>query len=132
MPKQKQYQQKFRRGWIKHKLLRNWLLEVKESKGVGHCKLCKCDINAKYSGLITHMKSKKHTNANPGKTVPLTNYWQISPKNTLSRLEETLARFVSCHLSVVNNDHLVDLCKNLIGDSKTSNNSKCISQNVQK
>ena len=124
MPKQKQYKQKFRSEWLKHELFREWLLEVKENSGVGHCKLCKCDINAKYSDLVTHMKSKKHINANPGKTVPLTNFLQISPKNSVSKLEGTLAMFVSCHLSIVNTDHLVDLCKNRIDDSKTTTQLK--------
>jgi hypothetical protein len=85
MPKQKQYKQKFRREWLKPELFQDWLLEpAKENSGVGHCKLCKGDIDAKYSDLIMHMKSKEHTNANPGKTLPLTNYLQISPKYSVS------------------------------------------------
>ena len=44
-------QTKFRIEWLKQEVFRNWLVEVKESNSVAHCKLCKCDINAKYSDL---------------------------------------------------------------------------------
>ena len=52
------------------------------------------------------MKSKKHIKATPIKSVPITN------------------------LSIVNTDHLVDVCKNSITDSKTTaqlkmHRSKC-------
>lgn len=53
--------------------------------------------------------------------VPLTEYLYIMTKsNEVSKLEGTIAMFVNLYLSIVNMDHLVDLCKNCIGDCKTN------------
>ena len=125
MRKQKQYKQKFRKQWLRNEMFKNWLMEVSNNPHTAYRKFCICEINAKYSDLIGHLNAKKHMKSNPLilKTIPITEF--CKPKcQEISKLEGNIAMFMSCQCATMNCDHLVDLCKNTIDDSKIASKLK--------
>ena len=115
------YSQKYRQEWLKVPAFTKWLYEVPTNPSKAHCKFCKCDILAKYSLLTSHCEIKKHKLSNPYKSASLENY--VVKKND-KILEANLAMFICCHSSFNSCDHLVNLCKNSICESKTINKVK--------
>ena len=80
--------------------------------------MCKCTITAKYSDLIVHLSSKKHSNAIKTPVPEITKFLvKKSDKN--SRLEAQLALNLGCYSPILNCDHLTEMLKSTINDSKT-------------
>lgn len=67
----------------------------------------------KHHDFIMHIKSNKHIKATGKNKVPFKHV--ASKSNDVSKIEETIDLFFSLYLSIVNSDHLIDLCKNLLG-----------------
>ena len=57
------------------------------------------------------------------KTISITEFCKPKCQET-SKLEGNIAMFMSCHCAIMNCDHLVDLCKNTIHDSKIASKLK--------
>ena len=73
---------------------------------------------AKYSDLTVHSSSKKHNNAVKTPAPEITKFLiKISDKN--SRLEAQLALNLACHSPILHCNHLTEMLKSTIKDSKT-------------
>ncbi len=72
MPKFKQYQQKFRKEWLREEAFKEWLAPLDFDENKAYCKFCRCEVNAKYQDLKVHALSKKHKKSLPFKAVPIT------------------------------------------------------------
>ena len=57
------YEQKFRKEWMKDKLLKDWIAVVVGDDSKAFCKFCKFDIKAKYQDLKQHKQTTKHISA---------------------------------------------------------------------
>ena len=91
---------------------------MKNNSPRAYCNLCKCTITANHSDLIVHSSSKKHSNA--VKTpVPKITKFLIKKSNKNSRLEAQPALNFACNSPILNCDHLTEMLKNTINDSKT-------------
>lgn len=112
----KKYSQKFRKEWLKCKSFNSWLCELPADPTKAYCKLCKCEIQAKYCQLVNHKKTNKHISAYPVGTKPITNFI-VQKCNKVANVEAKFALFVCCHTAIATSDHLVDMCKNVVNDS---------------
>ena len=100
-------------------------MQVPGNPHKSHCKYCDCDLKAKYEDLKHHISSKKHAERLSGRKVtPLTNIFKCIKQNASSKVEGSIAMFLSCHCAIANCVHLIDMLKNNIGDSKVVNNVK--------
>ena len=81
--------------------------------------MCKCTINAKkYSDLTVHSNFKKHSNT--VKTpVPQITKFLVKKSDKNSRWEAQFALNLACHSPILNCDHLTEMLKSTINDSKT-------------
>lgn len=105
----KLYSQKFRKEWLTHTKLKDWIAESENSEKA-YCKYCKCDIVAKFSCLEQHSETKKHFNAlgrvTKNKPIP------FKPVNyKLQQQEATLSMYIAVHSSIAPVDHLGEVCK---------------------
>ena len=113
MPKVKKYQQKFRKEWLNDVSLKDWIMQVPGNYNKSRCKYCNCELKAKYQDLKNHIKSKKHVATLCGRNItPLTNIFKCTNNNASSKIEGSIAMFLSCHCAIANCDHLVDMMKN--------------------
>ena len=97
MPKYKQYQQKFRKEWLKDEALKDWITSSEADKKKAHCVYCKCDLNAKYQDLRLHAQCMKHKNSLPCNAVPSTTSFIKPVNNEAHNIEGCIAMFLSCH-----------------------------------
>ena len=81
-----------------------------------YCNVCKCTITAKYSDLTVHSNSKKHSNAVKTLVPEIT---KLLVKKSDKNLEAQVALNLACHSPILNCDHLTEMLKSTIGDSKT-------------
>ena len=102
---------------MQDKLLKDWIAAVVGDDSKGFCKFCKCNIKAKYQDLKHHKKTKKHISACPFKNRTLDLFVKLGWNKT-SPLEGNIALFLCCHSAISNCDHLVDMFKNKVCDSK--------------
>lgn len=58
--KQKVYKQKFRKAWLHDEVLEDWVMAIADDPTKAYCKICDCELKAKYQELKLHSKSKKH------------------------------------------------------------------------
>ena len=124
MPKVKQYKQKFRsEEWLKANEFKDWIREVQGDSSKAYCCVCKANLSAKYSDLMQHSKTKKHINASG---TPVTNISKfiVQKYDGTSRLEGDIALFLACHAAIVNCDHLTDMLKCTVDDSKVTSQLK--------
>ena len=87
------------------------------------CKYCKCEVKSKYQDLKQHAQSKKHQNSCPF-TKTLDSYVKTDACNESNKLEGSVALYLCCHSAISSCDHLVDMCKNNITNSKTVSQMK--------
>lgn len=93
------------------------------------CKFCKGSINARFSDLIAHSHSKKHTKAaepfssKRQKKLP---FEVISQDCKLRRaiIEASLSLFVTCHSAFLPIDHLSELTKKCFKDNSAAGKLK--------
>ena len=98
MSKVKKYQQKFRKEWLNDVCLKNWIMEVPGNYNKSCCKYCNSELKAKYQHLKNHISSKKHAAAlSAGNITPLTNIFKCTTNNASSKIEGSIAMFLSCH-----------------------------------
>ena len=91
---------------------------MKNDSSRAYSKVCKCTTTAKYSDLNVHSSSKKHSNA--VKTpVPEITEFLVKKSDKNSRLEAQIALNLACHSPILNCDHLTEMLKSTINDSKT-------------
>lgn len=104
----KKYTQKFRKEWLNHPKLKDWIKES-ASSNKAYCQYCKCDIVSKLSDLVAHSETKKHMNAigytTKNNPIPFkrTNY-------KLQQQEATLSMYIAVHSSIAPVDHLGQVC----------------------
>lgn len=123
MPKVKQYKQKFRSEWLKANDFKDWIREVPGDSSKAYCCICKAGLTAKYSDLISHSKTKKHVNAS-GTPVTCISKFIVQKYDGTSRLEGNVALYLACHAAIVNCDHLTDMLKSTVDDSKVTSKLK--------
>ena len=107
-------------------------MEVPGNYNKTRCKYCNCELKAKYQDLKNHIKSKKHVAALSVQNItPLTNIFKCTSSSASSKIESSIAMFLSCHCAIANCDHLVDMMKNNISskdvDDVKMHRSKCTS-----
>lgn len=118
-----QYQQRFRKEWLKDPLFKDWLTEVPGESGKAKCKFCKSVFHAKHSDLVQHTKTKKHiSSTNISSSSRKLDEFVMSTKDTqkVGQAEASLALFVACHSSIHIIDDLSELCKSTFNDSQTA------------
>ena len=91
---------------------------MKNDSSRAYCNVCKCTVTAKYSDSAIHSSSKKHSNAVKTPVPEITKFLvKKSDKNSL--LKAQLALNLACHSPILNCDHLTEMLKSTINDSKT-------------
>ena len=89
------------------------------------CKYCNCELKAKYQDLKNHIKSNKLVAALSARNIiPLTNIFKCTKNNASSKIEGSIAMFLSCHCAIANCDHLVNMLKNNISYNKVVDDIK--------
>ena len=109
MPKCKQYQQKFRKEWLKDVALKDWITSTEADEDKAYCMYCVCDLNAKYQDLKLHSQCMYHKKSLPHKAVPLTTSFINPGNNEAHNIEGCIAMFLRCHCAITNCDHMVDM-----------------------
>ena len=122
MPKFKQYQQKFRKEWLKESAFKEWIAPA-DDENKAFCKFCRCSL-CKYQNLKSHALTNKHKRSLPFKATPLTSSFIKEKNNDSHVLEGSIAMFLSCHSAIFNCDHMVDMLKHNISNCKTIDDVK--------
>ena len=95
MPKVKQYEHKFRKGWLQDGIIKDWVMSIHGDVTKARCKYCKCKMKAKIQDLKKHAETKKHKNAVPFRDMPpLTFVFRTTQSNESSKVEGSVAMFV--------------------------------------
>lgn len=54
------YPQKFRKKWLEDHICKDWIQEDYVNERNAFCKFCRTTIQAKYTNIKQHVKTKKH------------------------------------------------------------------------
>ena len=92
---------------------------MKDASSRGYCNAYKHAIIAKYSDLVVHSRSKKHSTIFEKTPVSKISRFSVNTSDNESRLEAQLALHLSCHSPKLNRNHLTEMLKRTIIDSKT-------------
>ncbi|XP_015121770.1 uncharacterized protein LOC107044415 [Diachasma alloeum] len=131
LPKKVKIPQKFREAWLNMPEFQSWLQKHSSGEFKAKCRLCSKELTADISVLKYHLQSSKHKdNCNSIKSInPMTSFFTRG-HDIPSQLDEAVKVAetglvgypTEHHMPFSALDHLTDLMKNLITDSKIVQN----------
>lgn len=103
---------------------KEWIQPVPTDRNKAFCRYCKSEIRAKLYDLKQHFASTKHIAAShpfSSKRQTQINFKPINEITNSKKAEAKLALYIATHSSIMNIDHLSQLCNNTfsLSDSKT-------------
>ncbi|CAG5050136.1 unnamed protein product [Parnassius apollo] len=121
--KKKHYTQHYRSEWENNEEFKHWLRPVPGDSSKAFCNYCRSEMYAKLNDLKKHLETKKHKKH----CQLLSQNKQLTFSATAtkickgcSRAECTLVLYIAEHSSIFHIDHLTDVCKQCLKDSKST------------
>lgn len=123
MKQKKKYRQSFTQVWMSS--FKSWLQETSD-KQKAYCKICKTNLNAKKSNLVSHQNSKKHRDAcaildsKKATQQELSQVMFRGKEYYRARAEAWACMYVACHSTIRGVEHISYGCNSKFQDSRAA------------